>query len=117
MNGHTHRVVGGIVGGAAYLLATKALGLEPTVTGLAVSVGVGVIGSSLHDFVEPAAHPNHRAFFHSIAATGALAVSLRRCWLSTALGADQKALLMVGGLACMSHPCLDALTPKGLPII
>lgn len=117
MNGEAHRVVGGVVGGAAYLVCCKLLGNEATLPGLAISVGVGVVGASLHDLLEPASHPNHRAFFHSIAFNGLIAVSLRKAWLSPAISADQKTMLTIAGCACISHPCLDALTPKGLPLI
>src|SRR2546422_9718060 len=117
MNGHTHRVVGGAVGGVAYLLCSKAFGFEPTIAGLAISVSAGVVGASLHDLVEPAVHPNHRAFFHSMAFNGLVAASLRRVCGNPAVPTEQKVLLAVVGLACLSHPCLDALTPKGLPIL
>ena len=117
MNGQSHRVVGGVVGGVAYVFCCKAFGLQPTLPGLAISVGVGVVGASLHDIMEPAIHPNHRAFFHSVAFNGVLAVSVRSGWLSPTITLDKKILLTVAGLACLSHPCLDAFTPKGLPII
>lgn len=117
MDGQAHRVVGGLVGGAAYMLCCKAFDLHPTLPGLAVSVGVGVAGASLHDMVEPGTHPNHRDFFHSVVLNGLLAVSVRRGCLSPAIAPERKILLAVAGLACLSHPCLDAFTPKGLPIL
>ncbi len=117
MNGRDHRILGGIVGGTVYLLGCKALGYEPTLPGLAISVGVGVVGASLHDLLEPANHPNHRAFFHSITFNGLLAVSLRKAWLSPTIPPEQKILLTIGGVACLSHPYLDAFTPKGLPLL
>ncbi len=116
MNGRTHRVMGGLVGGVAYVVCCKAFGYEATLPGLAISVGVGVASASLPDLLEPASHPNHRAFFHSIAFNGLLAVSLRKGWLSPAISPDQKSLLTIGMLAYLSHPCLDSFTPKGLPL-
>jgi membrane-bound metal-dependent hydrolase YbcI (DUF457 family) len=117
MNGASHRLVGGIVGGLAYTLGCKAFGVEPTLPGLAISVGVGVAGASLHDLVEPAIHPNHRAFFHSVVFNGLLAASVRRVCCDPVLPPGQKMLIAAIGLGCLSHPCLDAFTPKGLPII
>ena len=117
MNGGTHRLVGGIVGGLVYTLGCKAFAVQPTLTGIALSAGVGVIGASLHDLVEPAIHPNHRAFFHSIAFNGLVAVSLRRVCADPAVTPGSKMLLAAIGLGCLSHPCLDAFTPKGLPIV
>jgi hypothetical protein len=67
MNGGTHRLVGGIVGGLVVTLGCKAFGVQPTLPGVAVSAGVGVISASLHDLVEPAIHPIIGAFFHRIA--------------------------------------------------
>jgi membrane-bound metal-dependent hydrolase YbcI (DUF457 family) len=117
MDGHAHRVVGAIVGGVGYLGACRLLGRQATFGGFAVAVGGGVLVASLHDVLEPAIHPNHRAFFHSIAFNGFLAVSLRRGWLSPSMPSEQKMLVAVLGLACLSHPCLDAFTPKGLPLL
>lgn len=117
MNGHAHRIVGGVVGGAAYVVCCKVLGREPTWLGLATSVGVGGAAASLPDLLEPASHPNHRAFFHSVAFNSLLAVSIRKGWLSPVLPSDQKGLLTISGLAYLSHPCLDAFTPKGLPFL
>ncbi len=117
MNGRDHRIVGGVVGGVVYFLGCKALGYEPTIPGLAISVGFGVAGGSLHDLLEPASHPNHRAFIHSITFNGLLAVSIRNVWLNPTIPHDQKLLLTVTGVACLSHPCLDAFTPKGLPLL
>lgn len=117
MNGEAHRLVGGIVGGVTYAVCCKAFGVQPTSPGLAVSVGAGVIGASLHDLVEPAIHPNHRAFFHSIAFNGLLAASIRRAWMDPTMPPERRVLFAVLGLGCLSHPCLDALTPKGLPIL
>lgn len=117
MNGHAHRVVGDAVGGGVYLVGCRLFGREPTLGGFVVAVGGGLIVSSLHDVFEPAIHPNHRAFIHSVAANGCLAATLRRWWQSTQVPPEMNVVVTALGLAWLSHPLLDALSPKRLPLV
>jgi len=116
MNGTQHRIMGALVGGGFYMDSARIFESQPTLGGLVVAVGAGVVMASLPDLIEPADHPNHRAFFHSVVFNGALAVCLSNIWFSER-PPSEKTLLMILGLAWLSHSCLDALTPKSLPFI
>jgi membrane-bound metal-dependent hydrolase YbcI (DUF457 family) len=54
---------------------------------------------------------------HSVALNLAVAVGLRYFWLRTDAAPDWKRVLLSLGLACLTHPILDATTPKGLPFL
>jgi membrane-bound metal-dependent hydrolase YbcI (DUF457 family) len=109
--------IGALVGAGGYYLLCKALDVKPDVGELVLCAAGGSVLGCLHDMLEPALHPGHRAFFHSIAVNGAAALALRRIWLSPPLSRKQKVLYVALGSACLSHPCMDALTPMGLPLI
>lgn len=84
-----------------------------------------LVGGVLPDRLEPATHPGHRAFFHSVAVAAALG------WLgckvhqqcheeseSPALGHHFLMGLTLGAiLGYESHLALDAGTPSGLPLL
>ncbi len=79
----------------------------------------GELGS-LPDLIEPAIHPNHRGFFHSItclAAVGYGGHRLYQCEPEDELGK----LLKGVGLAALGsfgvHLLMDATTKKSLPLI
>lgn len=117
MNRRGHMVVGALVGTGGYYLLCKALGIEPDVGELALCAVGGAALGCLHDVLEPALHPHHRALFHSIAVNGAATLALRKIWISPSLAPKQKALYVALGSACLSHACVDALTPMSLPLI
>lgn len=70
----------------------------------------------LPDVLEPAEHPNHRQFFHSVAAAGlvAFAVSGRH---TEGYSPQVRKLLCVLGCSYLSHVLLDSDTPKGIRFI
>jgi inner membrane protein len=75
---------------------------------------------TLPDYIEPALHPNHRKFFHSIAVVAGLAYAMRRVYVWEAEGEWERlarALLLAGGAAYLGHLALDALSAKSLPLI
>jgi inner membrane protein len=84
-----------------------------------VSLGaaIGGLAAMLPDILEPATHPGHRQFFHSIVLLGAIILG------SYALGQrfDMSALLKGFMLAAVvgygSHLIADGLTPSGLPLL
>ena len=116
MTGNAHRVVGGVVGAGCYLGSCRVFKREPTVGEFLLAVGAGVLMASLPDLIEPAIHPNHRAFFHSTVFNGFLIFALKQAWIGQQ-SPEEKIAVTTLGFAWLSHPCLDALTPKGLPII
>ncbi|KQW69841.1 metal-dependent hydrolase [Methylibium sp. Root1272] len=75
---------------------------------------------SLPDILEPAVHPNHRRFFHSITTATALACLMHRVYKWEAEDEWKRlarVLLLVGGGAYLAHLARDALTAKSLPLI
>ena len=117
MNKETHAAVGACIGGLTYLAVCKFVNEEPTIGGILGSVGLGAGMALFHDVLEPAVNPNHRAFFHSFAFNGMIALSMKSAWSNENLENDEKIFLLTIGTAFLSHPILDMTTPKGLPII
>lgn len=78
----------------------------------AAGAGAGL----LPDLLEPADSPNHRLFFHSLAAAGivAWAISGKHTGQWTP---EMRKLLLAAGFGYLSHLYLDGLTPKSINII
>jgi inner membrane protein len=75
---------------------------------------------SLPDILEPALHPNHRRFFHSIAFALAIAHGMRRVYkweTNDAWERFARGVLLVSGAAYLAHLARDAFTAKSLPLI
>ena len=75
---------------------------------------------SLPDLLEPALHPNHRKFFHSVVAYAALGYGLHRLYRWETQDEWQRLLRTVGlvaGAAYLAHLTRDAFTTKSLPLI
>jgi inner membrane protein len=75
---------------------------------------------SLPDLLEPAVHPNHRRFFHSVTFAAAVTYSMRRAYKwETQEPWERLARLavLVGGSAYLAHLVRDAFTAKSLPLI
>lgn len=65
-------------------------------------------------FLEPAAHPNHRQLFHSVA-TGTLLCYGAFGPPASNLPPSDRALLQTSAAGYLSHLLLDSQTPKGIP--
>jgi inner membrane protein len=91
------------------------------VDGAAVAMGAeAACLPSLPDVLEPALHPNHRRFFHSVAFGLAVGYGVRRVYLwETWTDWDRlvRAALLVGGAAYLGHLARDAFTAKSLPLV
>jgi inner membrane protein len=75
---------------------------------------------SLPDILEPAVHPNHRQFFHSVAMALAIAYGMHRAYKWEPQEDWERAvrmLLLVGGAAYLAHLARDAFTAKSLPLV
>lgn len=75
---------------------------------------------SLPDVLEPAVHPNHRRFFHSLTFALAVGYSMRRAYAWETQGPWEQLAryaLLVGGAAYLAHLARDAFTAKSLPLI
>ncbi|HET7308187.1 MAG TPA: metal-dependent hydrolase [Gammaproteobacteria bacterium] len=85
-----------------------------------LAAGIGYGFGTLPDILEPAHHPNHRQFCHSIACAGAIAYGVYRAYKWEPEEAHEKwcrfILLAIGG-AYLVHLAMDSTTPKGLPLV
>jgi len=118
-NAAEHMTASGIAGAITYLAMCRYYHRHPTIGGALTGIGVAVVSGMGPDLLEPALHPNHRQFCHSITA-GALVLKAgtsicndaNRQW--TELAKIVTACIIVGYL---THLVLDACTQKGLPIL
>ena len=79
----------------------------------------GMLGT-LPDLIEPACHPNHRRFFHSLTFAALLISALYRLYqwkTEDELLKLLKCLGLIAGGAYLVHLAMDATTAKSLPII
>jgi len=70
----------------------------------------------LPDILEPATSPNHRNFFHSVAAGTAIGVGMYKANRSN-LPESNKELINLPGACYLSHLVLDSETEFGLPLV
>lgn len=80
-NFKTHAVVGGMIGLGVTVYAHRKIkekdpNAEFDVLKLLINVSAAVIGAISPDKFEPALHPNHRSFFHSLTSGGGVAYSI-----------------------------------------
>ena len=128
-NGKTHMFTGMLAGGVTSLvLQNKNSQIDLPYTTLAVTIG-GASGR-LPDLIEPAFHPNHRAFFHSYL-FGFFLVYIGRNIYNDLIQkeseeVDEKKIdwvkiitfiVFIGIAAYIIHLLLDAFSRKGIPII
>jgi len=75
---------------------------------------------SLPDILEPAIHPNHRKFFHSVAMFAAVGWAIHRMYVWETEDEGQRLIRAIGlvvGAAYLAHLTRDAFTAKSLPMI
>lgn len=118
MNGSAHQLGAGL---SAFLVHSNheakngVSTLKPLVSGLAAA-GLG----KLPDHLEPAIHPNHRQFFHSVVMAGVLGYGMYKAYKWTpedpAYQLLRWALLIAGG-AYLTHLVMDGFTAKSLPLV
>lgn len=70
----------------------------------------------LPDILEPANSPNHRKFFHSIAAAGLVAYATSGRHTNNYSKLARK-IFVVLGLGYLSHLALDCTTPRAIDLI
>lgn len=117
-NGSTHRMAAAVVVGSACFYA-EANQQTKTVKPF-VGTGLAAILTNLPDMIEPASHPNHRQFFHSLAFAGLLGLATRKVyqWETDNLFDEAtRFILLVGSAAYFVHLLLDFSTPRSLPIV
>jgi membrane-bound metal-dependent hydrolase YbcI (DUF457 family) len=117
-NASAHQMFAALTVGGAFLGKEVADG-EQSAKPVVSTVLAGILGT-LPDKIEPALHPHHRQFYHSVT----LGVGV--WWLGrqvykwrpeSELGEIARFLLLVAGGAYLSHLALDALTKRSLPLV
>lgn len=112
-----HMLVGALVGLAAYGIY-KHLKSEPwTLEGSLAATASGSLVALLPDVLEPALHPNHRGFFHSVVCAGGTIYLAKAAIKSSAIPAEAKMPLLVMTASLTSHWVLDFGTPASLKLI
>lgn len=91
--------------------------LEPNdLLRLTLSVSLSCIGGIIPDALEPAIHPRHRKFFHSIFFIVIIGIAIYYLFKSDDLNDILKWSLTAFAIAIIAHIMLDGFTPAGLPI-
>lgn len=117
-NGATHRLAAAVSVGTALAHVEynrNERTLQPVV-GAVLAAGA----TNFPDLIEPAAHPNHRQFFHSIAFAGMLGWVAYKVHEWEPEHPVDKAIrfgLLTGAAGYLIHLALDACSPKSLPLI
>lgn len=86
---------------------------------IAAAIIAGKFGS-LPDLLEPAIHPNHRGFFHSLTCMALVCYALYRLYHwepESPMETGLKWLGLIAGGAFVTHLAMDATTKKSLPLI
>jgi len=89
--------------------------LRPLLDGAA-----GALLTSLPDKLEPAIHPNHRQFFHGVVFAAGVGYATYRAYKWQPTDDWERILrwlVIIGGVAYLTHLVLDAGTAKSLPLV
>ena len=81
---------------------------------------LAAICTNIPDWLEPAVHPHHRQFFHSIAFAAMIGGGMYKLsqWETQTEGEKLlKSCLMVAGGAYLVHLAMDACTKRSLPLL
>lgn len=80
----------------------------------------GGLMTNMPDLIEPALHPNHRRFFHSITIAVLIGMGIHKAWHwqpDTTLDRVLRMAVLIAGGAYLCHLCLDLGTRKSLPLL
>lgn len=116
-NANTHMLVGGAISLTTALLDKDK---HPISHHIAMAPIIGAFMGRLPDILEPAIHPNHRQFFHSVTVLALLSVGMLKVYQWSPEELSNKfvrGVLIVAGVAYLSHLICDAATPKGLHLL
>lgn len=117
-NGTTHRICAAVAVGAIWSHAdnrNQQTTMRP-ILGAMLATG----STNLPDLIEPAIHPNHRQFFHSIAFAGILgwgALKIYNWEPELPIDKAMRFVLLTCTAGYLIHLALDALTAKSLPLV
>ncbi|MBL1141596.1 MAG: metal-dependent hydrolase [Proteobacteria bacterium] len=82
--------------------------------------GLAAKTAKLPDILEPALHPNHRQFFHSLGFAGLVGYGMYELYKWETEDDLEKVLRLAGlaiGGSYLIHLFCDSTTPKGLPVL
>ena len=85
-----------------------------------IGAALGVALTNIPDLLEPAVHPHHRQFFHSVAFCCLVGWGTYELYKWDPDEEWKKVIrfaLLVGGGALIIHLALDAITKRSLPLI
>lgn len=117
-NRNTHMLVGGALVLGLYIVHKKFIQCEDlTFKGVVASFATGAVLGIVPDMLEPAAHPNHRQFFHSVGFSAAMLWVRDGVRRSPTIDKDSKRYFDWALCAYGSHLICDSQTPKGLPFL
>lgn len=117
-NGSSHRLVAAITLGSAYLYAEAGQQEKSAKPLVAATLAAGF--TNLPDILEPALHPNHRQFFHSVTFAGLLGWAAYKAYRWEPKDQIDEAIrfaCLVGTAAYLVHLVMDAGTARSLPLI
>jgi membrane-bound metal-dependent hydrolase YbcI (DUF457 family) len=78
------------------------------------------MSTNLPDMLEPAIHPHHRQFFHSLAFVGLIGLGMYKLYeweTKTSQEEFLKFCLLVVGGSYLIHLAMDACTSRSLPLL
>jgi membrane-bound metal-dependent hydrolase YbcI (DUF457 family) len=114
----THRIVN-FTATAAYL-ASRPKEQQNGIAHPLVGATATTVLASLPDAIEPAIHPHHRQFFHSVAFAGMVGYGVYKAYHWQTETPEQKWLrlaLIVCGSAYLLHLAADFTTARSLPLL
>lgn len=118
MNGVAHKTVTGI-SIATFLAIQDQREGRASARPLAGGAAAALL-ACLPDLMQPATHPNHRQFFHSLVFAGVLVtgfMKLREYKPSSTGAALLRRLGLIAMPAYLIHVAMDATTAKSLPVV
>ncbi|WP_456417133.1 metal-dependent hydrolase [Thiolapillus sp.] len=115
-NGATHTAVGALTGLAMAVGGNRSKGEDFNPL---LAIGTSTAFAKLPDLIEPAIHPHHRQFFHSIGFLVMIGCGLKKVYDWQPDGQAERILrflTLCAGAGYISHLVLDGFTPRFLPL-
>ena len=115
----THRLVNAVTTFSYLAFREPQPGERPLPHPVVGAAGTALL-ASLPDLLEPAIHPDHRQFFHSLLfsiGVGLMVYEAYRWETETPMQGFMRHLIMIGGSAYLLHLAADAFTAKSIPFV